>query len=47
VDNALFMAVLGELLNAFPAGEVKEMLNGLHKVKGREIEAKKKELVGK
>jgi hypothetical protein len=46
-DNAIFMAVLEELLNAFPTREVKEMLDGLRKAKRKEIEAKKKELVGK
>lgn len=46
-DNAIFMAVMGELLNAFPVGEMKPILDGLYQVKGEAIAAKKKELVGK
>jgi mannose-6-phosphate isomerase-like protein (cupin superfamily) len=46
-ENAIYMAVMGELLNASAVGETKGMLDGLYAVKGDEIQAKKRELVAR
>lgn len=46
-ENTVYMAVMGELLNATAVGETKAMLDGLYAIKGDEIQAKKKELLGK
>ena len=47
VENAIYMAVMGELLNASAVGETKGMLDGLYAFKGDEIRAKKGELVAR
>jgi quercetin dioxygenase-like cupin family protein len=44
-ENAIYMAVMGELLNASAVGEVKGGLDGLYAMKGKEIEVLKRELV--
>jgi quercetin dioxygenase-like cupin family protein len=46
-ENAIYMAVMGELLNANPVGQTKMMMDGLYAVKGEEIQTMKKKLVAK
>jgi quercetin dioxygenase-like cupin family protein len=46
-ENAIYMAVMGELLNAAPVGPTKTMMDGLYATKADEIQAKKEELVAK
>ncbi|KAK5203601.1 hypothetical protein LTR47_011590 [Exophiala xenobiotica] len=46
-ENVIYMAVMSELLNATALGQTKELLDGLYKTKGAEIEALKWKLVQK
>ena len=45
--NPVYMAVMGELLNAGVVGEMKEMMSGLYASRGDEIQAMKRELLVK
>ncbi|KAI1615160.1 hypothetical protein EDD37DRAFT_649839 [Exophiala viscosa] len=46
-ENAIYMAVMGELLNAGAVGELKAMMDGLYATKGDEIRGKRRELIAK
>lgn len=46
-DNAVYMAVMGELLNAKAVGETKVGLDKLYAVRGEEVHAMKRKLVAR